>query len=136
MFESASTSGDARARRLSAGEVVEGRVIAISGGSVFLDVGTQADGQMDLAEFTDRPVQVGDRLQVTVVRPRPDGPVLTLSLGRGGGSVDVSTLELARETGTPVSGTVTKVVKGGSVGCLIDFLRGHDTNHLDRLVAS
>lgn len=113
LFESAAATSDSRKKRLGAGDVVEGRVIAISGGSVFLDVGVQADGQMDLAEFTDRAVQVGDRLQVTVVHPRPDGPVLTLSLGRGGGSVDTSTLRLAQEAGTPVNGLVTKAVKGG-----------------------
>lgn len=114
MFESASNAGDSRARRrLSAGEVVEGRVIAISGGSVFLDVGVQADGQIELAEFVDRPIQVGDRVQATVVSPRADGPILTLSLGRGGAAVDLSTLQLAREAGTPVNGLVTKAVKGG-----------------------
>lgn len=115
MFESAATTSDSRRKRLQAGDVVEGRVLAITGGSVFLDVGVQADGQMDLAEFVDRPIQVGDRLQVTVVNPRPDGPRLTLSLGRGGGSIDTSTLALAHETGTPVSGLVTKAVKGGLV---------------------
>lgn len=114
MFESAAGAADPRARRrLSAGEVVEGRVIAITSGTVFLDVGVQADGQMELSEFTDRAVQVGDRVQVTVVNPRPDGPLLTLSLGRGGGAVNASTLKLAYEAGTPVNGTVTKVVKGG-----------------------
>lgn len=114
MFESASSAGDPRSRkRLSAGEVVEGRVIAISGGSVFLDVGVQADGQIDLAEFVDRPIQVGDVVRATVVSPSPDGPRLTLSLGRGGSAVDVSTLQLARESGTPVNGLVTKAVKGG-----------------------
>lgn len=114
MFESASSAGDSRARRrLSAGEVVEGRVIAISGGSVFLDVGVQADGQIDLVEFVDRPIQVGDQVQATVMNPRADGPLLTLSLGRGGGAVDLATLQLARESGTPVNGLVTKAVKGG-----------------------
>jgi small subunit ribosomal protein S1 len=114
MFESAANAADPRARRrLSAGEVVEGRIIAISAGSVFLDVGVQADGQMELAEFTDRAIQVGDVVQVTVVNPRPDGPRLTLSLGRGGGAVNTSTLKLAQESGTPVNGVVTKVVKGG-----------------------
>lgn len=115
LFESTAATGGSGKRRLQAGDVVEGRVLAITGGSVFLDVGVQADGRMDLAEFIDRPVRVGDRLQVTVVDPRPDGPLLTLSLGRGGGSIDTSTLELARDTGTPVSGLVTKAVKGGLV---------------------
>ncbi len=113
MFES-SGGGDRRAtKRLTAGEIIEGKVIAISGGSVFLDVGAGADGQMELSEFDERPVNVGDRIRVTVVNPRSDGPQLSLSLGRGGGALDASMLKLAHESGTPVSGTVTAAVKGG-----------------------
>lgn len=114
MFESSIEKGDRRAvKRLTAGEVVEGKVIEISGGSVFLDVGTGADGQIDLIEFSDRPVKVGDVITVTVANPRSDGPRLTLSLGRGGGALNTSMLQSAQQAGTPVSGTVTKAVKGG-----------------------
>lgn len=113
MFES-SGGGDNRAKkRLVAGEIVEAKVIEISGGSVFLDVGAGADGQMELSEFDDRPVKIGDRIRVTVVNPRSDGPQLSLSLGRGGGALDSNLLKLAHESGTPVSGVVTQAVKGG-----------------------
>ncbi len=114
MFESSIEKGDRRAvKRLTAGEVVEGKVIEISAGTVFLDVGTGADGQIELIEFSDRPVKVGDVITVTVANPRSDGPRLTLSLGRGGGALNTSMLQSAQQAGTPVSGTVTKAVKGG-----------------------
>ncbi|HVV45961.1 MAG TPA: S1 RNA-binding domain-containing protein, partial [Bryobacteraceae bacterium] len=51
-------------------EVLEGRVLKISGGDVFIDVGYKADGVAPLAEFTDSggnpAVQPGDLVQVMV----------------------------------------------------------------------
>lgn len=114
MFEQASGSpGRRSAPRLEAGAQVEGTVLELSGGLVILDIGGTADATLDLGEFDDRPVRVGDRIQAIVKNPRRDGPELTLSLGKGGTSVGVESLELAREGGTPVSGTVTAAVKGG-----------------------
>ncbi len=114
MFESSAASGDLRStRRLSAGEVVEGTVIEISGGSVFVDVGGQADAQIDLTEFDDRALEVGMKVRATVLKANPEAPVLTVSVGRGGAALDTTTLHLAQEAGTPVNGTVTQAVKGG-----------------------
>lgn len=112
MFEQ--SSANARATpRLEAGSQVEGTVIELSGGLVIVDIGGAADATLDLAEFEDRPVRVGDPIRATVKNPSPDGPVLTLSLGRGGTSVGTDALLLASEAETPVSGTVSAEVKGG-----------------------
>lgn len=113
MFESSSQTGGRKTVALSAGQQVEGTVIAISAGLVIVDIGSTADATLDLTEFDERPVKVGDRLRASVKNPRSDGPVLTVALGKGGSSVDAASLELAREGGTPVSGTVTASNKGG-----------------------
>lgn len=111
-----SARGGAGARRLRQGEVVEARVLTIAGDTIFVDIGTPGDGRIARAELTDArgnlQVAVGDTLKATVVDPRPDGPQLTVSLGRGG-SIDASSLELARESGVAVAGEVKKAVKGG-----------------------
>jgi small subunit ribosomal protein S1 len=113
MFESSRATGGRKTAHLSAGELVEGTVLAISSGLVILDIGSSADATLDLTELNDREIKVGDRLRATVQNPRSDGPVLTLALGRGGAAVGLAELERAKEGGTPVSGTVTASNKGG-----------------------
>ncbi len=99
--------------RLRPGQKVEGTVLAISGGLVLVDIGQTADASLELTEFDDRPVAVGDRITATVVQPRKEGALLTRSLGKGGGEVSSDVIRLASESGAPVSGTVTAAVKGG-----------------------
>ncbi len=113
MFEASPAGANRKKVRLEAGQQVEGTVLAVSGGLVVLDIGTSADATLDLVELDGREVKVGDQLRATVKNPRSDGPVLTLSIGRGGSAVDSATLQLALEGGTPVSGTVTASNKGG-----------------------
>lgn len=114
LFESTqSTSKKRQTARFTAGERVEGTVLSISAGLVSVDVGGSADATIELIEFEERPVKVGDRIQAVVAEPRKEGPRLTLSLGRGGSALRADALRLAKEGGTPVSGTVTTLVKGG-----------------------
>ncbi|HET9959715.1 MAG TPA: S1 RNA-binding domain-containing protein [Polyangiaceae bacterium] len=116
LMESASAQATGRAtRRLRAGDVVEVTVIQISHDSVFVDVGLPSDGRIARAELQNDDgsvrVRVGDRLRATVLDPRPDAPQLAVSLGHG--SLDTSSLELAKMSGAPVEGEVSKVNKGG-----------------------
>lgn len=112
----AKSQGGAGTRRLRQGEVVEVKVLTVAGDTVFVGLGTPGDGRIPRAELLDAKgelqVKPGDTLRATVVDPRPDGPTLTVSLGRGG-SLDVSSLQLALETGAAVAGEVRKAVKGG-----------------------
>jgi small subunit ribosomal protein S1 len=114
-------------RRLQKGEQVEGTVVQIGSDCVFVDIGTPADARIDRAELADPTghvsVSVGDKLTARVVDARPDAPVLALTMGRGS-PVDSAGLRLARETGTPVEGTVARVIKGGlevTIGTLRAF---------------
>src|SRR5690606_15795205 len=89
--------------------------LQVAGEWVFVDAGTPSDGRIGRAELEENGkvrVAVGDRLRATVVDPRPDGPLLAVSLGRGGAPVD-GALDLALTSGTPVEGEVTRAVKGG-----------------------
>lgn len=110
--------------RLEAGQIVEATVLEISHEWIFVDVGTPKDGRVERSEFKAQVPQKGDRLRLTVLDPTRDGPRLTTALGQGGGNVDVSTLELAQQGGTPVHGEVMRAVKGGlevKIGDLVAF---------------
>lgn len=114
MMEMAGTVGGTA--RLRAGEQVRATVISVTEDWVFLDVGTPSDGRIARAELansaTNAELRPGISIQATVVDPRPDGPLLAVSLGHGE-RLDTSSLEAAQRTGTPISAEVTRVVKGG-----------------------
>lgn len=118
LMETAGAQATGRAvRRLRPGEVVQVTVVQVAEDCIFVDVGTPSDGRIQRSELEDREgnvrVSVGDTLRATVVDPRPDGPLLAISFGHGGGQIDVASLEMARTSGTPIEGEVARVVKGG-----------------------
>lgn len=103
-------------RTVRAGEVVDGVVVAIGDDTVFVDIGTKAEGRIEKSAFTDDrgalKIAVGDRIRATVVHPGGrDAPQLAVQFGRGG--LDVAQLQLALESGTPVEGEIVKEVKAG-----------------------
>ncbi|MEB2312698.1 MAG: S1 RNA-binding domain-containing protein [Sorangiineae bacterium] len=116
MEASLATAGSRVRRRLEPGEIVEGTVIQIAQDSVFIDVGAAADARIERGELTDARgelrVKVGDRVRATVIDATSDAPRLALSIGRGG-QADTAMLELARESGAPVEGHVTRAVNAG-----------------------
>ncbi|HMJ13279.1 MAG TPA: S1 RNA-binding domain-containing protein [Polyangiaceae bacterium] len=136
LMEESMAAGTSRAkRRLKAGEVVEGTVIQISADSVFVDVGTPGDARLPKAEVTDDKgelrVKVGDRLNAVVLDARGEAPLLSAAFGRG--AVDLSSLELAKDSGAPISGRVAQVVKGG-VEVEVAHLRAFcPASHLDTM---
>jgi small subunit ribosomal protein S1 len=116
LFEQSSQARPPTGRRLRAGEPVEGIVVAIGEDTVFVDVGTKAEGRIDKHTLLDDKgnlrVKLGDRVRATVIDPGGrSAPQLAVQLGRG--SIDVSTLQFAMEGGTPVEGEISKAVKGG-----------------------
>lgn len=140
MEQSLGQTGRTR-QRLRQGEQVEGTVVLINADCIFVDIGTPADARLDRASLVDASgqmtVAMGDRITARVVDARPDAPVLALTLGRGS-ALDSAGLRLARETGTPVEGTVSQVVKGGwevTVGGLRAFCPASqmDTSYVENL---
>lgn len=103
-------------KRLRKGELVEGVVVQIASDCVYVDVGTPSEARVDKSSLLDEKgelrVKVGDPIQATVVDARPNS--LRLSVGFGKGStLDTSSLRLALETRTSVTGKVVKAQKGG-----------------------
>ncbi len=107
-----------RRRRLTVGETVRGRVVAIDQAAVFVDIGAKSEAMIERAELSDPDtgkslVEVGDEIEARVVEV--DGkagcPVLRKGAIRGGEGF--AALEDAVATGLPVEGKITAVNKGG-----------------------
>jgi small subunit ribosomal protein S1 len=107
-----------RAKRLSAGEVVRGRVVALGADTAFVAVGGKSEAVIHLAEFRD-PVTgelrlaVGDEIEATVTDDGGTSGTIVLkhTLGRGGHVP--GELEQALAHGIAVEGLVTGQNKGG-----------------------
>ncbi|MCA9707900.1 MAG: S1 RNA-binding domain-containing protein [Myxococcales bacterium] len=121
LFEQSMATGTAaavpsRAKRLQAGQVVQGTVVAIGDDTVFVDVGTKAEARLDRSAVTRRDgtleVAVGDPIKATVAHAGGREPP-RLVLSYGAGSLDTAALELAVRSGTPVEGEVARAVKAG-----------------------
>ena len=103
--------------RLQRGDRVRGAVTHVAADSVFIDLGTRADGRVPRAELCDARgnlrVKVGEELDATVVDPHAEGgPLLAVKMGRER-RLDLESLEMALRSGTPVEATVKRAVKAG-----------------------
>jgi len=117
LFAESEASGKQR-RRVRAGDLARGRVVAIGAQSAFVAIGAKAEAVIDLAEFRDPDtgevrLAVGDQIEATVTDDgsRSGSIVLKRIFGRGGHVP--GELEQALEHGIAVEGVVTGQNKGG-----------------------
>jgi small subunit ribosomal protein S1 len=96
------------------GKGLEGTVIAVSGESVFLDIGFKTEGIIPAADFAaaGETVKPGDKVQVTIKGRDPEG-YYELSRIKVERPKDWSSLEKAFADKAAIAGTITSVVKGG-----------------------
>ena len=104
---------DTASNRLQPGQKVTGTVIAITGDSVFVDVGIKVDGIIDRKDILDaegnESVKPGDSLEAWVTGVSSQEIRLSRSMSGSG----VAALEEARDAAVPVDGRITAVCKGG-----------------------
>ncbi|HEY7390420.1 MAG TPA: 30S ribosomal protein S1 [Bryobacteraceae bacterium] len=93
---------------------LEGTVIAVSGDSVFVDIGYKMEGVLPLANFeaAGEQVKTGDHVAVSIKGRNPEG-YYELSRLKVERPKDWSSLEKAFADKAPIAGTVSAVVKGG-----------------------
>jgi small subunit ribosomal protein S1 len=96
------------------GRQIEGKVIAVSADSVFVDIGYKTEGVLPLAIFQsgNETVKPGDQLLVSVKGRNLEG-YYELSRFKVEQPRDWSAVEQAFTAKTIIAGTVTGVVKGG-----------------------
>jgi small subunit ribosomal protein S1 len=93
---------------------LEGTVVAITGESVFLDIGYKTEGIIPLAEFqaTGDSLKVGDKMPVSIKGRDPEG-YYELSRIKVERPKDWSALEKVFADKSAIAGVVSAVVKGG-----------------------
>ncbi len=96
------------------GKGLEGTVIAVSGESVFLDIGFKTEGIIPAADFqaAGETVKPGDKLQVSIKGRDPEG-YYQLSRIKVERPRDWSALEKAFADKAAIAGVISAVVKGG-----------------------
>ena len=96
------------------GRGLQGTVVAVTGDSVFLDIGYKTEGIIPLAEFQSagETVQPGDKLPVSIKGRDPEG-YYELSRLKVERPKDWSSLEKAFADKSAIAGVVTAVIKGG-----------------------
>ena len=107
-----------RRERVSAGQVVRGRVIAVGATSAFVALGGKAEAAIDVNEFRDPDtgevkLAEGDEIEATVVDDGSHSGSIVLKRVAGRGGHLPGELEQAFENGIPVEGVVTGENKGG-----------------------
>ncbi len=120
----------------------EGRVVALSADSIFLDIGFKVEGVLPRSEFDKNAEEVvpGDRFLVSVKGRNEEG-YYALSRLKIAQPKDWSSLEEAFAQKSAITGTVTGVVKGGlsvdvGVRAFMPASRSgtHDATEMDKLV--
>lgn len=109
-------------KTLNTGEKVTGVVTGITPTEVYVDLGTKHAGYIPVSELTDDPtvkvedlLQVGQEVEVFVVRVNDQEGVVTLSKKRLDAVKSWEDVERACEERTTVEGVVTEENKGGVV---------------------
>ena len=101
--------------RLEPGQMVEARIVKITGEWIFLDLGGKGEGYLDRKELTDEAgnlaVREGDMVRAYFQSSANNEMHFTTKIGSGPGKQ--TQLEDAWRNGIPVEGTVAKEVNGG-----------------------
>jgi small subunit ribosomal protein S1 len=139
---------DQSMQNLTEGEIVPGRVIAVTSNSVVIDVGYKSEGLVPIEEFKDREgnltVEIGDQVDVLLEKTEDlEGHVL-LSRTKAQRMRRWTEMERAFKEGRAIKGRITDRIKGGLTvdvglraflpGSLVDIkpvknlesLRGHE----------
>ena len=128
--ESLEEAYDNSIKAFTDGEIVKGVVVDVTRDEVMIDIGFKSEGYIPASEFdtgeNDLPaVQVGDEIDVYIVRREDAEGQIVLSKKIADQTLIWDEIATAHETGTPVAGRITERIKGGlrvTIGSLRGFL--------------
>lgn len=128
--ESLEEAYDNSLKAFTDGEIVKGTVVDVTRDEVMIDIGFKSEGYIPASEFdtaeNDLPsVQVGDEIDVYIVRREDSEGQIVLSKKIADQTLVWDEITEAYESGSPVEGRITERIKGGlrvTVGTLRGFL--------------
>ncbi len=128
--ESLEEAYDNSIKAFTDGEIVKGVVVDVTRDEVMIDIGFKSEGYIPSSEFDAGQeglpaVQVGDEIDVYIVRREDSEGQIVLSKKIADQTLIWDEIATAYEAGTPVKGRITERIKGGlrvSVGSLRGFL--------------
>ncbi|MCS6829649.1 MAG: 30S ribosomal protein S1 [Armatimonadota bacterium] len=107
-------------RTVRKGQLLRGTVVHVDENGVLVDIGTKSEGIIPPNELTRLPnqlpeevVQVGQEIDVVVLKPETEEGQVILSKKRADYEVTWNRLEEAKQANETLQGTVTERVKGG-----------------------
>jgi hypothetical protein len=116
-FESLLAAYEGRSQTFSEGEVIKGRVIAVTGGGVVVDVGFKSEGIIPIGQFQDDKgqvhVKVGDTIDVFLEQTEDANGYVVLSREKAERMKIWDDIERAYRDGSVVKGRVIERIKGG-----------------------
>lgn len=123
-------TGDFSPKTPTDGEIVKGVVVAVNRDKVMINIGFKSEGYIPASEFdtveNDLPaVQIGDEIDVYIVRREDAEGQIVLSKKIADQTLIWDEIATAHETVTPVKGRITEQIKGGlrvTIGSLRGFL--------------
>jgi len=116
-FEKLLAAYEGRTQSFSEGEVVSGRVIAITGGNVMIDVGFKSEGVIPIEQFMNDQgqvaIQTGDTVEVFLEQTEDSNGHVVLSREKAERMKIWTEIENAFRDGSIVKGRVIERIKGG-----------------------
>lgn len=107
---------DSTLSSIEEGEIVKGKVTAMTSGDVVLDINYKSDGLVSLSEFRDTPdLSIGDEVDVYVERQEDSRGQLILSRRKAKLLRAWDAIVDSYENGTIIKGTVISKTKGGLI---------------------
>src|SRR5436305_4869742 len=96
------------------GAIIKGRVSSVSGDDFVVELGLKSEGVLERAEF-DEPenVKIGDEVRVLLEDVEGDTGLVKISKRKADRIINWEAIMKSKKEGDPVSGKVTKKIKGG-----------------------
>src|SRR5437773_632976 len=96
------------------GNIIKGRVSSIAGDDFVVELGLKSEGILDKTEF-DEPenVKIGDEVRVLLEDVEGDTGLVRISKRKADRIINWEAIMKSKKEGDPVSGKVTKKIKGG-----------------------
>src|SRR3954452_18237207 len=105
---------DDEAQDFTPGAIIKGRVSSVAGDDFVVELGLKSEGILERSEFDDPDnVQIGEEVRVLLEDVEGDTGLVKISKRKADRIINWEAIMKSKKEGDPVSGKVTKKIKGG-----------------------